>query len=123
MLLRLNKSLADEVKKGRKNTENRPKVDVTIKDIIDILECFIGNEQKLEIKAKNLESIPKFNPESVNLVSVVTRLEEISEKISKENIRLKCKCECDKIKEENVLLKNKVQKLNNSFKILTIIIH
>ena len=115
VLLRLNKTLADEVKKGRKNTENRPKVDVTNKDIIDILECFIGNEQKLEIKAKNLESIPKFNPESVNLISVVTRLEEISKEISKENIRLKCKCECDKIKEENVLLKNKVQKIEQQF--------
>ena len=35
VLLRLNKTLADEVKKGRKNTENLPKVDVTIKNIID----------------------------------------------------------------------------------------
>ena len=115
VLLRLNKTLADEVKKGRKNTENRPKVDVTIKDIIDILECFIGNEQKLEIKAKNLESIPKVSPESVNLISVVTRLEEISKEISKDDIKLHSKCECDKVKEENVLLKNQVEKIEQKF--------
>ena len=122
VLVRLNKTLAVEVKKDRQNSVNRPKVDVIIKDIIDILECFIGNEQKLEIKAKNVESIPKFNPESVNLISVVTRLEEISKKISKENVKLNCECDCENVKKENVLLKNKIvdieQKYQNIEKIL-----
>ena len=111
VLSRINKPLSEDVKKGRKNSDDRSKIDVSIKDIIKILECFMGNEQKLEIVAKNPESIPKVQPESVNMVSIMTKLQEIDTtflKITKENSKAKCEFNCVEIKEENALLKNRI---------------
>ena len=77
VLARINKSLSEDVKKERRNSDDRSRVDVNIKDIIKILECFMGNDQKLEIMAKNPESVPKVKPESVSMVSIVTKLQEV----------------------------------------------
>ena len=108
-LSNINKTLADEVKKVRIDSVNRHKVDVIFKDIIRIFECFSAFEKKLEIKAQNPECIPKCNPECVDLVSAVTRLDEIS----KENKELKSKYE--KLKGENVKLNDKFVKIEKAF--------
>lgn len=114
VLSRLNKSLADEVKKERQKSVNRQREDVIITDIIKILECFVANEQKLDIKAKDLDSIPNINPECVDLISAVTRLDRVEENLSKftiENKKVDCGCDCEEVKKENKLLKNKVVKI------------
>ena len=114
VLARINKSLSEDVKKERRNSDDRSKVDVSIKDIIKILECFMGNDQKLEIMAKNPESVPKVKPESVSMVSIVTKLQEVDvtlSKIVKENTKIKCECDCVEVKKENVILKNKIMEI------------
>ena len=107
VLARINKSLSEDVKKERRNSDDRSRVDVNIKDIIKILECFMGKDQKLEIMAKNPESVPKVKPESVSMVSIVTKLQEVDvtlSKIVKENTKIKCECDCVEVKKENVIL-------------------
>ena len=105
----INKNLADDVKKIRIDSVNRPKVDVIFKDIIKIFECFSAHDKKLEIKAQNPECIPKCNPECVDLVSAVTRLDEIT----KENKEIRS--DYEKLKGENVILNNKIVKIENEF--------
>ena len=114
VLARINKSLSEDVKKERRNSDDRSRVDVNIKDIIKILECFMGKDQKLEIMAKNPESVPKVKPESVSMVSIVTKLQEVDvtlSKIVKENTKIKCECDCVEVKKENVMLKNKIMEI------------
>ena len=74
----------------------------------------MGNDQKLEIMAKNPESVTKVKPESVSMVSIVTNLQEVDvtlSKIVKENTKIKCECDCVEVKKENVILKNKIMEI------------
>ena len=99
VLSKLNKKLAEEASK------NRRKVDITLKEIIDIIECLSTNNQKPVINAKNIENIPKVNPESVDLVAVTIKVGENYKSIAdilKENVN---------IKREKDLLSNRVDKL------------
>ena len=117
VLARINKPLSEDVKKGRRNSDDRSRVDVNIKDIIKILEYFMGKDQKLEIVAKNPEAIPKIKPESVNMVSIVTKLQEVDDtlaKITKEGTKVKCDCDCDAVKKENVSLKKKIMEIEKN---------
>ena len=64
--------------------------------------------------AKNPESVPKVKPESVSMVSIVTKLQEVDvtlSKIVKENTKIKCECDCVEVKKENVILKNKIMEI------------
>lgn len=70
-----------EVAKGCKNSEKRDKCEVIIQDILEIIKCFEGHNEKLEIIAVDISRVPNINLEATRLISVVYRQDKAKARI------------------------------------------
>ena len=100
----LTKKIVEEV------TKSRRKVDLTLKDIIDIIEYLYANDLKPVIDARNIDNVPRINPECVDLIAVTIKVKENEKSISdiiNENV---------KFRKENSELKKRVDKIEKDLR-------
>ena len=69
----INQKLLTEVSKKRNTTDKRDKSIILTEDIIEIFKALEGNNKKLDIIAKDANSVPIDNLEAAKLMSLSSR--------------------------------------------------